>query len=177
MRPNKLVFVTICFAAAYLIAAAPAFSASEGGVKIAVVDMQRAMSESKAGGQAQKDYEREVKRAQAELDSKKEQLQKMSKEITVKGDSLNEKARSQKEEELISQEKSLKRTLEDSKEALRRKNSELVMGLVKELRKVIAEIGEKDGYTLILEKGSPGVLFSDKAVDITEKVIKEFDSK
>lgn len=146
-------------------------------LKVGYVDMQRALSESKAGAEAQKAYEGEVKKAQAKLDSKKEEYERLQGELEKQKDSLSEKARSEREEKLLVLEKELKRSFQDSQEQLRRENMKLVGGLVKKLRQVVDEVGKSEGFTIILEKGGQSVLYADSDIDITAQVIKEFDAQ
>ena len=47
--------------------------------------------------------------------------------------------------------------------------------LVEQLRKVVDQVGQDEGYTLILEKGGPALLYADSKIDITEDVIKRFN--
>ena len=58
---------------------------------------------------------------------------------------------------------------------IQKKERDLTMPIIKKLRKIIDKIAKKDGYTMILEKSEQGVLWAKKDVDITERVIKEFE--
>jgi outer membrane protein len=157
------------FAAAGTASAAPE-------MRIGYVDIQKALSSSSAGKTAQKKYEEEVKRLQGKLDEKKSDFEKLQQSYQKQKDSLNEKARRDKEEELLSREKELKRTFQDSQEALRRKNAQLVGELVEKLKKVVDEFGKDEGYTVILEKGSQSVLYADGKIDVTDSIVRKFDS-
>ena len=42
---------------------------------------------------------------------------------------------------------------------------------------MIKEMGQKEGYTLILEKSENSLLFADEKIDLTEAVIKAYDAK
>jgi Skp family chaperone for outer membrane proteins len=42
---------------------------------------------------------------------------------------------------------------------------------------VIKKVGEEEGYTLILEKNETIVLHASKAIDLTDRVIKVFDTQ
>ena len=44
-----------------------------------------------------------------------------------------------------------------------------------EVLKLTAEMGKKEGYSLILEKNEGGIMYIDDAVDITDKVIKLYN--
>jgi len=45
------------------------------------------------------------------------------------------------------------------------------------LLKVIQKLGADEGFSIILEKNEQLVLFSSKAIDITDKVIKAHDAQ
>ena len=145
-------------------------------MKVGFVDIQKALASSDAGKDAQKRYDAEVKKLQAKLDDKKSEFEKLRQAYTKQKDSLNEKARAEKEEELMSREKELKRAFQDSQDSLRRKNAQLVGELVEKLRKIVDEYGKDEGFTLILEKGGQTVLFADAKIDVTDDIVKKFDS-
>lgn len=168
--------IAICFSLLFL-AQTPGQAAASDGLRVAFVDMQRALSESKAGSQAQEEYEKVVKDAQKELNSKKEDFERQQQKYAKQKDSLSQQARTERQEKLLSLERDLKRSFQDQQESLRRKNAQIVGGLVRELRKVVSSVGEKEGFTVILEKGSQAVLYADNSIDITDDVIKEFDKR
>ena len=143
--------------------------------RVAFVDMQKALQGSEAGKEAQKQYESEVKKSQGKIDEKKTEFEKLQKNYTKQKESLSEKARQDKEEELMGVEKELKRNFQDTQETLRRRNGQIVGELVEQLRKVVDQVGQDEGYTLILEKGGPALLYADSKIDITEDVIKRFN--
>ncbi len=154
--------------------AAPAAAAPD--MKVGFVDMQRALAATTAGKDAQKKYEAEVKKLQGKLDEKKGEFEKLRQAYQKQRDSLNEKAKQEKEEELLGREKELKRTFQDSQEALRRKNAQLVGELVEKMKKVVDEYGRAQGFTLILEKGGQGLLFADTKIDVTDDIVAKFDA-
>lgn len=146
-------------------------------LKLGYVDLQRALSESRTGKEAQKDYEKTVQAAQAKLDKKKGEFEKLRDDFAKQRESLNATALQKKEEELIEKERDIKRSYKDSQEKLRRTNAQMVGDLMKELRKAVAAVGKEKGLTLILEKGSPAVLYADGEIDITEDVVSRFNEQ
>jgi len=42
---------------------------------------------------------------------------------------------------------------------------------------VIKKLGEDEGYSLVLEKNENIVLFASKSIDLTDRVIKLFDTQ
>ena len=144
-------------------------------VKVGYVDVQKALSASKLGTEAQKKYEEQVKKEQAKLDTKKGEFEKAQADYAKQKDSLSEKARGEREEKLLTMERELKRSFQDLQEQLRRENMKLVGELVKKIKEIVDEMGKKDGYTVILEKGAQSVLYADTQIDLTDRVVKQFD--
>ena len=150
-------------------------SANAEEIRVGYVDMQRAIDESRVGRQAKKEFEEEYGKTKTVLEQKKQEFENLKGAFAKQHDSLNEQARREKQEKLISMEKDLKRSFQDSEDMLRRKNSALLSELVKQLRDVVADYGREQGFTLILEKGAAPVLFADNRIDVTGDVVKLFD--
>ena len=51
--------------------------------------------------------------------------------------------------------------------------SPLAFGM--DVRKIVQKIGKDEGFTLIFEKRSIGLMYNGGAIDITDKVIKAYD--
>ena len=93
-------------------------------------------------------------------------------------DSLNAKAREEKKEELIALKRDLERKYGDAQESLQRQNNAIVRELIAEMREIVNEVGEREGFTMIVEKGAgQTVLYADKQIDLTELIVREFNKK
>lgn len=160
-----------------LIVGSPRIARADDGAKLAVVDLQEALSRTSQGERAQKEYEKEVKGLQEDIDEKKEEFERLSKELSKQRNSLSEEALMSKEEKLIELKKDLERSVRDSKEKLRRRNAQLVSGLLEKMREVVQELGKEEGYTLVVEKGAQGVLFVDASVEVTDQVVARFNKR
>jgi outer membrane protein len=71
---------------------------------------------------------------------------------------------------------------------LRAKNAELegqfkvdyerIVGpLRQKLYDIITEVGKEQGYTLVLERSTPGLIYAKEALDITDQVVQRFNKK
>jgi outer membrane protein len=167
----------IALIALSLIFLLPSLALSESAFRVAYVDMQKALESSNAGKLAQKSYEKEVKGAQQEIDKMKKEFERKRESFEKQKGSLNEVAFAEKKEELLSIERDVKRSFQDSQAKLRRKNASIVSELIKELKKTVSDIGSDKDYTVILEKGSQAVLYADNSIDITDEVIDRFNDQ
>jgi len=150
---------------------------AESSLNFAFVDMQKALQGSKAGKQAQQSYENEVKKEQVSIDGMRKEYQEKKDALEKQKSGLNKSALSKRNKELSSLENKMKKAFQESQINLRKKNSKIVGGLIKELRVAVEEFGEKKSYTMIFEKGSGSLLYGSKGVDITNDVIKSFNER
>ena len=157
--------------------ATPARPTVAADFKIGVVDLQRALNESSSGRKAKDQFKGEFEKMQNGLKSEKDALDRLKDDLDKKSAVLSDDQRKIKMEDFERRRRDLRRKLEDSDAELRKKDQELTGSILKDLAVVIQEIGEREGYTVILENSSNSVLYASKSIDITESVLKAFDAK
>jgi outer membrane protein len=157
--------------------ALPAVPTLAADFKIGIVDLQRALNESSAGKMAKDQFKGEFDKMQNSLKGEKDSLDRLKDDLDKKSVVLSDDQRKTKMEDFERRRRDLRRKLEDSDAELRKKDQELTGSILKDLAVVIQEIGEREGYTVILENSSSSVLYGSKSIDITESVIKAFDAK
>lgn len=147
------------------------FGADTG--KIAVVDVQKVLNDSAAGKKAKVDLEALIQSKQAYIDEQGKTIEKMKTDIDKQASVLSPEARQTKEDELEKFIREYQRLVQDSQTEVKKKEGELTGTILKEVNDLVIKIGEKEGYSIILERGM--VLYANKDMDITDKVIKEYD--
>jgi len=159
--------------------------------KIAVVDLQAVLDQS-VRGRAAKDRLRDLgDRLQQEIKTKldlkrqkEEELQRLQTEFRSQKDLLTEQARAAKDEDYRRRARDLKRFIDDTNrfaedvtQEFREREVRETQTLLLAVRKIVQEIGEREGYNLVLEgnENTAVVLYFNKAIDITPKIIQRFD--
>ena len=145
--------------------------------KIASVDIQKAVNECNAGKDAKKDITKEVEKFQRLVAEKQKDLQTMKETLEKQAAMLNPDARAAKEKEYQSKLRDFQRWGEDYQNDLNQKRTEKERAISQNLQKVIQKLGVDEGYTLILEKNEAIVLYASKVLDITDRVIKLYDTQ
>jgi outer membrane protein len=140
-------------------------------VRIAVVDLQRALNECDAGKKAKDQVKAKFEKAQLELKKEREDLDKARDEFEKKAILLKDDERRNRERELENRTLDFKRKYEDMQRDLKRTDGELTSGIIEQLYGIVADYGKQQGYTVVLEASS-GLLYADKALDITDAVVK-----
>jgi outer membrane protein len=144
-------------------------------VKIGFIDIQRAISDSNAGKRAKERFQAQVKKAEAELLKEKTELERLKADLDKKGPLMKEEERRNLEADLQRRYVNYQRTMTDHQQELRQKEGALTGDILKELEKIVNEIGKSDKFTLILERNQ--ILYSDQGIDVTNKVIEVFNSR
>jgi outer membrane protein len=152
-------------------------AADDKGVRVGYVDLQRALMESKAGKKAKADFQAQVTTLEKKLTGKKDELEKMKQDLERRAVVMREEERRRLADNFERKRLDLKLEFEDSQSALQKKDQELTGAIVGRLQEIIKEIGDKKGYTLILELGSASVLYYKTSDDITDEVLKAFDAR
>jgi len=164
-------------AAALCILLATGAASAQEPVKLAFVDMQKALNESKSGKKALGELQKLMEERKSGLQKQKEALERKKDELDKQGLLLNEDTRKSRESEVRTLERDYSRTLSDLKEEFGRRESEFTDGIRKDLLKVIEKIGKEGAYTLVLEKQYSAVLYAPATIDLTETLIKRYDTE
>ncbi len=154
-----------------------AVRAQGADVKIGYVDVQRVLADSKRGQEAKKKIEARGAELNQEFLKRQQEVKALKEELERKGTLLSEEARKEKEKEYQKKVKELERFVKDSREELRQMEREVTTQILKEVEKIINELGKEKGYTLILEKQRSFILYAPEEIDLTDEVIKALDSK
>jgi len=153
------------------------FSASyaQERIKIGFIDIQRVISESQAGKRARDRFQAQVKKAEADILKERQDIERLKSDLDKKGPLLRDEERRNLESDLQKRSVNLQRSMADHQQELQAKNNEMMSEILKELEKIVNEVGKADKFTLILERSQ--ILYSDQGIDITSKVIESYNSR
>ena len=152
-------------------------SAWAADLKIAYIDIQRAINESNAGKEAKKTITKDVEKFQRLIADRQKELQTMKDSFEKQALMLTQDARASKEKEYQNKLREFQRWGEDTQNEMNQKRVEMERQISTAIVKVIQKLGTDEGYTLILEKNENIVLFGSKTIDITDRAIKAFDAQ
>lgn len=163
---------TAAVAALVMVAALPAAAQS----KVAVIDVQRVVAESDPGKEA-------IQKLKAISDAKIQEGQAMQQEMATLQDQYNKQRFTVSEVRLAEMNKELedkgiaiRRFEDDAKRELDEVRRRELGGLEERILPIINQIGVEEGITLIFNKFQSGLVYADEAVDITDDVIRRFNT-
>src|SRR5262245_34144772 len=143
-----------------------------GEMRVAVVDMQRALNECDAGKKAKDQVKAKFERSQESLKKQREDLDRMKEDYDRRALVLKEEERRNLEKDLEGRTLEFRRKYEDFQRDLKRTDAELTSSIVEELYGIVRDYGQRNNYSLVLEASSGALLYNDKAVDITDEIVK-----
>ncbi len=145
--------------------------------KFGYVDIQKAMNLSDVGKEAKEQLSVKVKKYQDEINVKQDELKKLKDELERQGVLLSDSKKAEKEKDYSAKLKDFQRFTKDAQDELQTKDEELTKRILESFIKVVEEYGRKNGYTLIFARtGSDNIVFFDEKVDVTDVLVKQFNS-
>ena len=144
-------------------------------IKIGYIDIQRVIAESQAGKRARDRFQAQVKKAEADIVKERQDLERLKSDLDKKGPLLKDEERRNLEVDLQKRSVNLQRSMSDYQQDLQVKNNEMMSEILKELEKIVNEVGKAEKFTMILERSQ--ILYSDQGIDITSKVIETYNSR
>jgi len=144
--------------------------------KVAIIDVQRVVSESDPGKESLQQLrtlqEKEIEDGrvlQQELDALRDQFGKQR--FTLSEEKLAEMT-GQIEDKTIA----LQRFEDDAKRNLEEARRTALQRLEERIMPIISQLGQEQGITMIFNKYQSGLVYADETIDITDEVIRRFNT-
>jgi outer membrane protein len=164
--------------------------ASPSVLKVGIVDLDRALKESASGKQALAQLNqfrdkvvKEINEKKRQKDAKEGTLRNLQTELTSQSMVLSDAAKRDKEESYRRQARDLRKFIEDSnrfieesERDLREREAELTSRMLRDLLEIIRAVGREESFTIIFERNDRILLFAAEPIDLTDKIIKRFDT-
>jgi outer membrane protein len=172
MNPlRRLVFPTAL--ALSLALAAPAARA-EGPMKVAVVDVQRAVMQTEDGLRAQATLKKMFDSRQQELNRKQNDLAKQKEDIDKQQKVLSKEAYQKRVEDLQKQMMDLQQIFLEYNKELEKKQKELTDPVVEKVMAIVKRLAARDGYDVVVDRGAVAYVRSD--LDLTDQCIQMYNA-
>jgi outer membrane protein len=146
-------------------------------LKIATVDMQKALQTVELGKKAKSQLEKEFNNKKKDLQAEESSIKKMTDEFKKQSLVMSDEARGKKQALLQERIMKFQELTARSQSEIQQKERDLTQPIIVKLRDIIADTAKKKAYTVVLEKNENTVLYSLEKDDITSDVISTFDKQ
>lgn len=154
-----------------------ATAAQDEAVKVGVVDLDQAINATEQGKQAREELARKQREAESTVQPLIDRFKDLQEEIKSKRFVLSEEALFEKQLDLAELQNQIQNKLKEIEGQLKVDRERLEGPLRVKLGAIVEEIGKTQGFTMILARGYPGLLYTREALDITDLVIQKFNKK
>ena len=145
--------------------------------KVAVMNQQAVVEQSKAGKRAIEELKAYSASRQKIINADDQELKELQQ--AIQDGKLTDSAKQEKQGQFQAKLDSYQRRLADFNREIQQKQREMVVEYMKKVQAAAQVVGEKNGYVAVIDKGSEAmikiVLYHQPALDVTDQVVKEFD--
>jgi outer membrane protein len=146
-------------------------------VKVGVVDLQKFQKNSKAFQRASLVVKKKFDDMQQKLNDERNALGKLDEELKKQSMMLSLDAQEDKKRDFEKKQRQFKFTYDEYTQEMKETEMEAIRKVMKELEKVVEEMGKKEGYTIILERRTLGLLYFNNTIDLTDRVTEAYDKQ
>lgn len=156
-------------------APAPAPAATQN-IRIGVINVERLVQESALGKEAFARVKRLNDVKKDEADKLQKELRDMEQKLADQGSAMADDKREALQKSYQEKAISFKRFQDDANRELEASQKKELGELERRVFPVINQVGKEKGYTVIFNKFNSGLIYADDAVDVTDDVLKVFNT-
>jgi outer membrane protein len=153
--------------------AAPQASAD---LKIGFIDSDQIFANYSKTKEAQASFEREVADLSKTAREKKNEIDEMQRKLDQQGPMLSEAKRDEQNRILSQKVGEYEKFVQEQwgpGGRISRLNEEYLKPIIDRVHAIVASIGTEEGYSLILDAADGNVVYGDKSLDLTDRVLSE----
>lgn len=159
-----------------LLISSAVLSASADNVKIAYVDLRRALNETTEGKAAMDKLTRLKDKLQKKIEKEENKIMEMKDTLEKQQSVLNKDAMQKKVEEYYRSVNELQQSYMRYQKELTAKEAELTQDILAKMQKILAEIGKTESYTMIYDMSSGAVVWGPAHLDLTDRLIQKYNA-
>jgi len=169
---KKILNISTIFLAIFL--ASPVLAAD---LKIGYVDIGKILNESPAAKAAQKKLEQEFTPRNKKLEAQAKKINKQKEKLKKESDIMSKDQIVALQRKITKGERDLKRDATEAQEDFKLRRRDELGKIENRLKEVILSIAESGNYDLIMTNADVTYASDKSSINITQKVLKKFNSK
>jgi len=168
MKTLKSMLVLLCWVM---------FSSTAFASKYGIIDMQAVILNVAEGKAARAELEKKIKAKEAELNKKRDELDKMNKEFQSQSALISEEARMTKQKDFQEKFLALRNDEMSFRESVKRDEQKATQGIAAKVEGIVQKMAKDKGIEVVFEINNAGLLYLNQPVDLTKDVIEAYGKK
>lgn len=149
-------------------------AAQDKEMKIATVDLQKALNEVDAGKRAKADLQKKFEKKKKELEILKQEADKKRMKYERQKTVASPSELRKQEDELKKLFLNLQQEMQSAQRSFAQQEMEITSDMLEGLKEIVKEIAEEEKFQFVFE-GENSLLYAPGVVDLTEDVIKKYN--
>jgi outer membrane protein len=174
---KKAVLFSIMALAVQITVSGMTQSLSAEEVKIGAVNFQRALNEVEQGKKAKAALKSEFDAKQRKLTAQQNELKQLQEEAQKQGGVLSQEAMAAKQKTFQEKYLELQKSMATYRDDLVQKEAKMTGQILENLKKVVAEVAQKEGFDLVVETSQDAVLYAKAKEDLTSRLISLYNQR
>jgi outer membrane protein len=162
--------------AAFLVLAGPRLAVAAEDLKLGYVDLQRALNETEDGRKAKAQLKKVFDAKQKELDEQQEDFKKAKEDLDKKRTLIAAANLAEKERELAAKFEKVQQSYMRHQKDLAEKEGEVTQKIFERMQRIILRIAAAENFSMVLDKTQAGIIFAKQHLDLTNEVIRRYNS-
>jgi outer membrane protein len=170
------VVAALVAAAAHAQGTTPPAPAAAAPIRIGVINVERLVQESALGKEAFNRVKKLNEGKKEEADKLSKELRDMEQKLADQGSAMADDKREALQKSYQEKAIAFKRFQDDANRDLEAAQKKELSELERRVFPVINQVGKEKGYTVIFNKFQSGLVYADEGVDVTDEVLKVFNT-
>jgi Skp family chaperone for outer membrane proteins len=180
MRKLSLIILIGLLGAGSLLAQAPATgsAAGGGGGKVAVIDLQKAITDNADGKKQQEKFMAEFAKRQKDFEDKQKALTDIQTKLQTQDKALSETAKADLSKQADRLNTDLQRLNDDAQKELGELQQQLFRPIAEKVQDVLKSYSNENGFAVVFDSSSQAssIIFYQDVADITTEIIRRVDA-
>ncbi|MGB4705468.1 MAG: OmpH family outer membrane protein [Candidatus Saccharicenans sp.] len=149
---------------------------AQSRLKVAVVDSQKAFDQSLEGKKAVAVLQEREEQIKSELKRRDEEIKNLRQKLASQELTLSPEARKKLQQEIDRKEAERLKYEQENSRDFEQLKSQIIKRIREEMLAVVDEIIKEQGYELVFDLSTSGLIYYHPELDITQEVIKRYDA-
>ena len=151
--------------------------ANADNVKLAYVDLRRALNETTEGKAAMSKLTKLKEKLQKKIEKEEKKIMDMKATLEKQRKLLTKDAMQKKVEEYYRAVNELQQSYMQFQRELSTKEADLTQDILLKMQKILAQIGKAEGFTMIYDMSSGAVVWGPAHLDLTDRLIQKYNAQ
>lgn len=165
------------FATPQWASAGPASSVTPNLERLAIVDVQRVLTETTEGKRELEKIKASFTKADARLEKKAKAVEKQMRDLQSKAAMLNEPELRRRQEEIMRAQQELQRLAAELQQEVMDQEALATEKIYKKVATLVGQVALEETLQVVLVKSEMTVLYSNPKLDLTNRVIVRYDKE